>query len=70
MLVLIALCIAIPTSYYAMNEWLQNFAYRIDIGINIFLAAGIIALLVSWLTTGYQAIRAALKNPVKTLRYE
>jgi putative ABC transport system permease protein len=53
-----------------MNRWLQNFAYRIEIGIWIFVLSGILALLIALLTVSYQAIKAAVANPVEALRYE
>ncbi len=69
-LVIIALLIAIPISYYAMNQWLDDFAYRIDIGPTTFLIAGVIALLVAWITVSFQSFKAATANPVKSLRSE
>ncbi len=68
--VLLANLIAWPIAYYAMNQWLQNFAYRIDIGWWTFLLAGALVLVIALLTVSYQAIRAATANPVKALRYE
>ncbi len=68
--VLIASIIACPVSYCAMNKWLQNFAYRIDITILPFLLAGLSALVIAMLTVSWQAIRAATANPVESLRYE
>jgi ABC-type antimicrobial peptide transport system permease subunit len=62
--------IAWPVAWYVMNQWLQNFAYRIDIGIWTFLLAGALALIIALLTVGYQAIKAAFSNPVEALRYE
>jgi putative ABC transport system permease protein len=62
--------IAFPLAWLAMNKWLENFAYRITIGWWIFLTAAIIALLVALLTVSFQAIKAALANPVKSLRTE
>jgi putative ABC transport system permease protein len=53
-----------------MNRWLQDFAYRINIDAGIFLLAGVIALLIALATVSYQAIKAALANPVDALRYE
>jgi hypothetical protein len=53
-----------------MNEWLQDFAYRINIGWWVFAGAGAFALLITLVTIGFQAIRAALANPVKSLRTE
>ena len=69
-LVLIASALAIPLAWWAMNEWLQDFAYRINIGWWIFFAAGVIALLIALVTVSSQAIKAAVANPVKSLRTE
>ena len=69
-LVLLANFIAWPLAYFMMNEWLTNFAYHIDIGMTVFLASGILAILIAVLTIGYQAVKAALANPVTSLRYE
>jgi putative ABC transport system permease protein len=68
--VLVANIIAWPIVYLAMNRWLQNFAYRIDIGLGTFVISALLALLIALLTVGFQAIRAARANPVDTLRYE
>jgi len=68
--VLLATVIAWPISYYAMEKWLQNFAYRIEIGLLIFPLTAILAFTIAILTVSYQAIRAALANPVEALRYE
>ncbi|MDF9797105.1 putative ABC transport system permease protein [Catalinimonas alkaloidigena] len=69
-LVLISFVIAVPLSYLAMNMWLQDFAYHINLGLGIFLFAGIIALVIAWLTVSFQSIRAAHANPAETLRTE
>lgn len=69
-LVLIANFIAWPAAWFIMNRWLQNYAYRINLNAWIFLAAGLVALLIAILSVSYQAIRAAGANPVKSLRYE
>ncbi len=69
-LILLANVIAWPLAYYAMNRWLQNYAYRIDIGLSVFVLAGLIALAIAILTVGYQASKAARANPVDALRYE
>ena len=69
-LVLIAILVSIPIAYFTMNEWLQLFAYRIDIGSGVFAISGIMALLVAFITVSYQSTRAALTNPVLTLRDE
>ncbi|MGH7598687.1 MAG: ABC transporter permease [bacterium] len=68
--VLLANLIAWPVAYFAMNKWLQDFAYRIDIGWWVFALAGGLALLIALLTVSTQAIKAALANPVEALRYE
>lgn len=69
-LVLIANLLAWPIAWYAMHKWLENFAYRVDIGWWVFALAGGLALLIALLTVSTQAIRAALANPVDSLRYE
>ncbi|WP_431217848.1 ABC transporter permease [Puia sp. P3] len=65
-----ALLVAVPLAWYFMNEWLHNFAYRIAIGWWIFALAGILSALIALCTVGYQSVRAALVNPVKSLRSE
>ena len=62
--------IAWPIAWFAMNRWLQNFAYRIDIGLWIYIFAGGITLVVALFTISMLGVRAALANPVKALRYE
>jgi len=69
-LVLLAFLIAGPIAWYIMNKWLQNFAYRIDLTIWIFLSAGLAALVIALLTVSWQAVRAAAANPVTALRHE
>jgi putative ABC transport system permease protein len=68
--VIIANIIAWPVAFYAMNKWLQNFAYRIDMTIWPFLLSGFSALLIAFLTVGYQGVKAATANPIESLRYE
>ncbi len=68
--VVFASIIAWPIGWYAIHKWLQNFAYRIDIGWWVFVLAGGLALVIALLTVSTQAIRAALANPVESLRYE
>jgi ABC-type antimicrobial peptide transport system permease subunit len=70
LLVSIATIIASPIAWYAMNKWLESFAYRISIGWYIFLASGILALLIALITISIQAIKAAMANPMKSLRTE
>ncbi len=69
-LIVLAFVVAVPLAYFAMSRWLQDFAYRIEMGIGLFVLAGVIALLVALLTVSFQAIKAALNNPVESLRYE
>jgi putative ABC transport system permease protein len=68
--VLAANVIAWPVAYVAMNSWLQNFAYRINIGLWTFLLAGALALVIALMTVSFQAVKAAIANPVEALRYE
>jgi ABC-type antimicrobial peptide transport system permease subunit len=69
-LVLIALLIALPLSWWAMNQWLQSFAYRTPLGAGVFIAAGLSVILITLLTISFQSIKAAVANPVKSLRSE
>lgn len=69
-LVVIALIVAVPVAYYVMGRWLDGFAYRIEMGPSVFLLAGVVALLIALATVSYQAIRAAIADPVRSLRYE
>ncbi len=69
-LVAIGMLLAWPIAYFLMSRWLTDFAYRTEIGVLPFLLAGLLALLIAWAAVSYQAIRAALANPVETLRYE
>ena len=68
--VLISNIIAWPIAFYAMNKWLQNFAYRIQIGLGVFILSGVIAMLIAIFTVSYQAFKAANSNPVEALKYE
>jgi ABC-type antimicrobial peptide transport system permease subunit len=70
MLVTISLLIAVPTAYYFMYNWLQNYEYRTELSWWIFAGAGIGALSITLLTVSFQAIKAAIANPVKSLRTE
>jgi putative ABC transport system permease protein len=62
--------IAFPLSWWAMNKWLQNFAYKTDISWWIFALAGAVTMSIALITVSYQSIKAALSNPVKSLRTE
>ena len=69
-LVTIATLIAFPVAWLAMNKWLQDFAYRINMGWWIFFIAGASAMAIALVTVSFQAIKAAISNPVKALRSE
>lgn len=68
--VLLANVIAWPVAWYFMRDWLDGFAYRIDLGYGVFFAAGLTALLIALGTVGYHSLRAAMANPIDALRYE
>ena len=69
-LILVALLIALPVSWWLMNSWLQSFAYRVDITAFVFIMAGLSVMLITLFTISFQAIKAATANPVKSLRTE
>ena len=69
-LVMVAIIIAVPVGWWVMSNWLQDFSYRINISWLIFIIAGATAIIISVLTVSFQAIKAALANPVKSLRTE
>jgi len=69
-LILIAMVIAIPVSWIAIKSWLNNFAYHVDIGWIVFVAAALATLVIAWLTVSYESIKAAITNPVKSLKSE
>jgi len=70
LLIVIAFVIAGPIAYYIMHKWLQNYTYRISMGASIFLLAIIGSMVIAWITVGHRAIKAAIANPVKSLRTE
>ncbi len=69
-LVLISVVIAVPFAWFTMSGWLENFAYRIDLSWWIFGLAGLTALVLAIATVAYQSIKAALADPIVSLRYE
>ena len=69
-LVFIAIIIAVPFAWYGMYRWLQDYAYRINIGWWTFLITGLMALVIAFITVSFQAVKAAIANPVKNLRTE
>jgi putative ABC transport system permease protein len=69
-LAIVAIAIALPIAWWATNKWLQDFSYRTDINWSIYVAAGLVTILLSVITVAFQAIKAAMANPVKSLRTE
>jgi len=69
-LVILAFFITVPLAWYVMNKWLQDFAYRINITWWMFAMTGLIVLLIALITVGFRVIKAAVANPVKSLRTE
>jgi putative ABC transport system permease protein len=70
LLVIIAFVLSVPISIYGMNIWLDTFAYRITPGVGTYFIAGILSVMIAWVTIGYQSIRAAKTNPVDVLKDE
>jgi putative ABC transport system permease protein len=70
LLVVIAFIVALPFAWYAAYQWLQDFAYKVNIEWWVFAIAGIMVLLIAYLAIGYQSIKAAFVNPVNSLRSE
>jgi putative ABC transport system permease protein len=69
-LILIAVVIAVPVAWFAINSWLKSFAYKVNADWVIFLTASLAALVIAWITVSYESIKAAVANPVKSLRSE
>jgi putative ABC transport system permease protein len=69
-LILIAVVIAIPLSWYAVNRWLAGFAYHISVSWLLFAGASLAVFAIAWLTVSYESIKAAVVNPIKSLRTE
>lgn len=69
-LLLIAFLIALPVSFFMMQQWLNNFVYKIEIEVYVFVMAGVTTLFIAWLTISYQSIKAALANPIDALKDE
>lgn len=70
LLIIIAFAISAPIAYYIMQKWLQNYTYRIPLGVSMFILAIIGSIVIAWITVGHRAIKAALANPVESLRTE
>jgi putative ABC transport system permease protein len=69
-LIIMAIVIASPIAWWVMSKWLEDFAYRINISLWVFVIAGLVAIVIAFLTVSFQAIKAAIANPVKSLRTE
>jgi putative ABC transport system permease protein len=69
-LILIAIVIAVPVSWYAVNKWLAGFAYHIPVSWVLFAGASLAVMAMAWLTVSYESIKAAIVNPIKSLRTE
>jgi putative ABC transport system permease protein len=70
LLVLVSALIAFPIAWWAMNDWLKDFPYRIQIGWFVFVVAIVVAVLIAFITVSFQSIKAAIVNPVKSLKTE
>jgi predicted permease len=70
LLILVAFLLAAPLAWYMMSNWLSNFAYRISMGVSVFGLAIVLSVFIAWITVGYKSVKAALANPVKSLRTE
>ena len=69
-LIIIGFAVAVPVAYYMMSNWLNNFAFRINITVWVFALAIVLSVVIAWITVGYKSIKAAVANPVKSLRTE
>jgi putative ABC transport system permease protein len=70
LLIIVAFAISAPVAYYIMHQWLQNYTYRIPLGVSIFVVAIMSSVVIAWITVGHRAIKAAMVNPVESLRTE
>jgi putative ABC transport system permease protein len=70
LLIVVALAISGPVAYYFMHNWLNNFSFRISIGADVFIITIAASIAIAWLTVSFQTIKAAIANPVKSLRVE
>jgi putative ABC transport system permease protein len=69
-LILVAFVLALPIAWFAVDWWLKNYMYKVEVGVTVYALAGLSAFVVAWLTMGYQSIKAAIANPVQSLRSE
>jgi putative ABC transport system permease protein len=70
LLVIIALVISVPLSIYLIEQWLDGFAYKVELNIGLFLITGLISILIAWIAVSYHSLKAANINPTDTLKYE
>jgi hypothetical protein len=66
----VAVVIAVPLAWYAMDQWLKGFAYHVNVSWIIFVIASLAALVIAWITISYESVKAALENPASSLRAE
>ena len=69
-LIIISFVLSAPLAWYLMSNWLNNFAYRIPLGAGVFVLAMLLSVIIAWITVGYKSVRAAMVNPVKSLKSE
>jgi putative ABC transport system permease protein len=69
-LIVVAFLIAVPLAWYGVSWWLDNYVYKVEVGVLVYVLAGLVSFLVAWATMGYQSIKAAMSNPVNSLRSE
>jgi putative ABC transport system permease protein len=69
-LIIISFLLAAPFAWYAIDWWLKNYTYKVEIGVIVYVLAGAFSFLIAWVTMGYQSIKAARSNPVNSLRTE
>ena len=66
----ISISVAAPIGYFAMDQWLHGFAYRIEIDLLIFIVAAMLSIFIAWFTVGFESFKAARSNPIQSLRSE
>jgi putative ABC transport system permease protein len=69
-LILIAFLLSLPIVWFSVNWWLESYTYKVEIGAAVYLLTGVLALLIAWFTMSFQSIKAAISNPVHSLRSE
>jgi len=69
-LIIVAFVIAVPIAWYAVSWWLESYTYKVEVGVMVYLIAGLASFLIAWITMGYQSIKAASSNPINALRSE